>query len=152
MGSRWLLNAVFIGFPTFFVILVMNILNLIFNLAYNHLFAQGNVFWIGNWLYFVINSILIIPVVFEIEQVLVWIRPIRLMAIWIGLLYNFLYAGAVSDLLWLYFAEDKADFDDPQGWGDMVVEMIIAYNLVECLPNLLLNTVLILKEFSFPLF
>merc|ERR1719356_705647 len=74
------------------------------------------------------------------------------MAIWIGLLYNFLYAGAVSDLLYLLFAEDKADFDDPQGWGDMVLEMIIAYNLFECLPNLILNTVIIVKEFSLPIF
>lgn len=62
-----------------------------------------------------------------------------------------MYMGAASDLMWLLLAEDKNDFDDPQGWGDMVLEMMIAYNLVECLPNVLVNIALMMKEFSMPI-
>ena len=33
----------------------------------------------------------------------------------------------------------------------MFLQLFIAYNLIECLPNLLVNSTIIIKEFSFPI-
>lgn len=79
-------------------------------------------------------------------------RPFRVIALGSAIWYNFLWFGALSDLFWLYFGENKQDFDDPRGYGDVFMQLFLSYSLITCVPNLLINGLIIFKEASLPIF
>ena len=89
-----------------------------------------------------------IPILFELQFLLKILRPIRIVAIAAAFLYNFLWLGAISDLFWLYFGEKKSDFDDPEGFMDMFLQLFLSYSIISCIPNVIVNYALVSKEFS----
>lgn len=64
--------------------------------------------------------------------------------------YNFAYLSFMSDLFWLYFGTNKEEIDElegyQQGLGDMILELVIAYNLFLSIPNFVINLIVIIKE------
>lgn len=141
LGARWVLNCIFVAAPTAFFLLTVNISDVLFMTLYNKLWGHGNVFWIVNWLYLVSQTLLSIPVLFEIQQVMYWIRPLRILALASGITYNVLWLGALFDFLYIFFFTDEKEFDDPQGLGDIFIQLFLAYNLVLAAPNVLVNLV-----------
>lgn len=151
IGARWVLNAITVALPTTFFLVVLNLLDLLFNAVYNKLWAHGNFFLILNWLFMISQTLLSIPILFEIQTLLKILRPIRILSLLASFLYNFLWLGAISDLFWLYFGEKKTDFDEDQGFMDVFLQLFLSYSIIACIPNIIINTILIFKEFSFPI-
>lgn len=121
-------------------------MDFILNVGYNKLWAHGNFFLILNHLYLIYQSVLSIPLMFEAQFLLKYVRPLRVMGLFSAMVYNFLYLGLSSDFFYLFKAEDKRNFDGPAGFGDMVYGLFLAYSLLDCLPNLMINFVIIIKE------
>ena len=68
-----------------------------------------------------------------------------------AIVYNFVWLGTLSDLFWMYFGEQKTDFDDPDGVIEVFSELVMAYSLIIGIPNIVVNCVIIIKEISLPL-
>merc|ERR1712046_234067 len=62
----------------------------------------------------------------------------------LAMLYNLFFIGTLTDFLLLLYVYDKSEY----GFGYVMESMFFGYNLVIHFPIAILNTVVILKEFS----
>lgn len=152
IGAHWLLNAIVFATPLTFFFVALNIGNTIYSVLFNKFWAHGNFFLVMNWFFMISQTLVTIPLLYEIQFVLKILRPLRVVALGAAMFYNFLWFGALSDLFWLYFGESKQDFDDPKGFLDMFLQLFLSYSLITCIPNLIVNTMIIVKEIGFVIF
>lgn len=107
LAFRWAINAILVAAPLAFCILLTNIMMFVSYLVFNKVWGEGNVFWVTNWIFLVLQSISTLPLLFEISLILQWTHPWRLFSLTAAILYNLAYLGFLSDLFWLYFGTDK---------------------------------------------
>ena len=112
IGFRWIMNCILVATAISFFFLVINILMFVSYAILNRVWAQGNLFWVLNWLFLVSQSLSAIPLLYEVTLILRWIRPLRLMSLTAGIVYNIAYLSFVSDLFWLHFGTNKEEIDE----------------------------------------
>ena len=153
MVFKWLINLWTVGVPWGFVLLALFGWNMYVNIWWNKWWAEGNLFLMGNTLYIIAQSIVSIPLMFEIPLILRFMKPFRVLSLLSAIAYNILFLGSVADFFYITKAEDKNDFEDEgQFEGDALMALFIFYNLVENFPIIIINSGIILKESLLPFF
>lgn len=90
-----------VGFPWCFVLLAIFSWNLYVNIFWNHWWAEGNVFLLGNTLYIMGQALVTLPLMFEVPFLLRWIKPFRVLSLVSGIAYNILFMGSVFDFFYV---------------------------------------------------
>lgn len=135
---------IFIALPWMFVGQVFMMYNLWFNIKWNFLWAGGNVFLLLNTIYMIQQTIHSSFVVIELPVWMKWNKFGRWIMFLLALAYNLFFFGFLTDFFLLLYVYDKSDY----GFGYTFESMFFGYNLVIHFPIAILNTVVILKEFS----
>lgn len=151
MILKWVINLWFIALPWAAVLFVTNVWNLYVNIYWNDYWAEGNFFLMFNSAFLVFQTLISLPLIFEIPPVLRFIKPLRFLSIVWAILYNFFFLTSIFDFLYLTDIEES-DLLEDQGWGDMFMGLVIFYNLVENFPITIVNLGIIVKEATLPFF
>ena len=101
-----------VGVPWLFVIGSIGFWNLYVNISWNKWWAEGNLFLMGNTLYIISQSLVSIPLMFEIPSLLKFIKPFRVLSLFSAIVYNIMFLGSIADFFYIAQAEDKNDFED----------------------------------------
>ena len=153
MTLKWIVNLWLVGVPWGFALLALFGWNMYVNIFWNKWWGEGNFFLMGNTLYIIAQSIVSIPLMFEIPLVLRFMKPFRVISFFSAISYNIMFLGSVADFFYITKAEDKNDFEDEgQFEGDALMALFIFYNLVENFPIIIINSGIILKEVMLPFF
>lgn len=99
IAFRWLLNAVAVATPLTFFFLAVCIGDTIYMIVFNKFWAHGSFILIANWLFLISQTIMAIPLLYEIAPVLRILRPFRVLALSSAFWYNFLWFAALFDLI-----------------------------------------------------
>jgi len=97
---RWILNAAFIGCPTFVVTWIFIGLNIFESIAWNRVWANGNIFLISKTFYLIVQSLMLLPLIFEIDVYLRHMKFFRFISLFFAVLYNTLYFSVFG--IWWY--------------------------------------------------
>ena len=95
MYFRWLINAVFIGFPVWNVIFIGLLWNIWFNIVMNHFWAHGNLYLMLMTVLNIVQSVNASYLVFEIPAFLRWTKPFRSLSLEYAIIMNIIYIGFV---------------------------------------------------------
>lgn len=79
------------------------------------------------------------------------LKPFRVLSLLSAIAYTFIYFICLLDWLYQLLLEDKNDFEN-DGVFDMLLSMLIFYNLLEHLPIIPINLFIIYKEIQVPIF
>lgn len=101
----WVFNLGFISFPFTLVTIVNFAANILLNIIMNQWWAYGNVFLMGNTLYMLTQTLVALPLIYEIPFILQWIKPFRFVALISGIFYNIVYWFCWFDVLYIFFVE-----------------------------------------------
>ena len=83
---------------------------------------------------------------FEMTIIIRWIKPLRVISLLSAILYNLFYFFTFGNWIWeLYFA-DKSYLDTNSGPIDLLINMLVFYNLILHFPIVPMNLAIILKE------
>lgn len=148
---KWIVNLWTVGVPWCVLLFVIFSWNVYVNIFWNKFWAEGNLFLVGNTVYIILQSLISLPLMFEIPPLLRLLKPFRLLSLASSIVYNVLFFGSVLDFFYLADVEEK-DLLEDQGWGDMFVSLLIFYNLVENFPILIINWGIMIKEITLPFF
>jgi len=151
MTLRWIINLWMVGIPWLWLLMILWSWNLYVNIFWNNWWAEGNIFLMLNTLYIAAQSLVTLPLMFEIPFVLRWIKPFRVVSLMSAIIYNILFMGSVVDFFVVTNFEDE-DTIEEDGFGDMFMSLIIFYNLVENFPIVIINCGIMIKEAILPFF
>lgn len=71
----------------------------------------------------------------------------------LSILYNLIFLGAFVDFILLLYGYDKKEYDiDLDGLVYMMQSMFFGYNIILHFPIVIVNSVVIIKEFSLEFF
>lgn len=112
LALKWIVNLWLVGVPWGFALLALFGWNMYVNIFWNKWWAEGNFFLMGNTLYIIAQSIVSIPLMFEIPLVLRFMKPFRVISFFSAIAYNIMFLGSVADFFYITKAEDKNDFED----------------------------------------
>lgn len=146
---RFLLNWVLVAIPGLFWATVMVALNMYTMIDWNRIWAGGNIFLLSKTLYLIGQTIMFIPLIFEVD---VWLRHAKFLRFWslaIASTWNFLYIliGTVYIIQINYPPEWKV-YDTFNAF----MTCMIAYNLIFDIFSLPINSMIIMKELSMEFF
>jgi len=151
MLLRWILNGWVVGFPFLCFLFVVWVWNLYVNIFWNKWWAEGNLFLMANTLYIWTQSLVCLPLMFEVPWILKYIKPVRTLSLASAVIYNILFLGSVADFFYTALAEKKEDLEDG-GEIDMLLCLMIFYNLIENFPIVFINLGIIAKEVELPFY
>jgi hypothetical protein len=83
--------------------------------------------------------------------ILKYIKPVRPLSLASAVIYNILFLGSVADFFYTALAEKKEDLEDG-GEIDMLLCLMIFYNLIENFPIVFINLGIIAKEVELPFY
>lgn len=153
MLLKWIINLWVVGVPWLFVLLAVFGYNLYVNIAWNHWWAEGNVYLMANTIYIMVQSLVSLPLMFEIPPLLRFFKPFRVLSLLSSILYNCFFIASIADFFYIAKAEPKEDFEDEgQFFGDAILSLFLIYHIVENFPIMLLNLGIMLKEAVLPFF
>jgi len=109
MLLRWILNGWVVGFPFLCFLFVVWVWNLYVNIFWNKWWAEGNLFLMANTLYIWTQSLVCLPLMFEVPWILKYIKPVRTLSLASAVIYNILFLGSVADFFYTALAEKKED-------------------------------------------
>lgn len=151
MLLRWIINGWVVGVPFLCFLVVVWVWNLYVNIFWNKWWAEGNLFLMGNTIYIWTQSIISLPLMFEVPWILKYIKPLRTLSLASAVIYNTLFLGSVADFFYTALAEKKEDLEDG-GEIDMLLCLFIFYNLIENFPIVFINLGIIAKETELPFY
>lgn len=140
---KWIVNLLLIAIPCSLLTIVALVNNLYQNIWNNHFWANGNLYLMWNTFYIFFQAFVSIPVIWEIPTILKYIKPLRWFSIFSALLYNFLYFASICDFFYLLFEEEEQDLD-------VIVALLLFYNIEQNFPVIFINLGIIIKEFTLP--
>ena len=118
--------------------------NLWFNIKWNFLWAGGNVFLLANSIYAIQQTLHSTFLVTEIPIWMKYNKAGRWIMLALAMLYNLIFLGFFVDFYLLLYVYDKSDY----GFGYVLESMFFGYNLVLHFPIVIVNLIVIFKEFS----
>ena len=83
---------------------------------------------------------------FELPTIIRYIKPLRVISVLSALSYNIFFIASLINWLWEIYFADKSYLDDASGPIDMIINMLIVYNLVLHFPIVPMNAAIIFKE------
>lgn len=107
MVFKWIINLWAVGVPWSIGLFINFSWNLYVNIIWNKWWAEGNVFLIGNTLYIWFQSMVTIPLMFEIPPILRFVKPFRILSLLSAITYNILFVGTVIDFFYFAQVEEK---------------------------------------------
>ena len=141
---RWGLNFWLFGVPyTIFVILCI-LYNLVLNVWFNKFWAHMNLYLFGSTLFLIAQGLMSIPLALELPIWLKHFKVIRLMSLYSGIVYTFVYLLSFLKFYSMVKWEDK-DFET---YSDIFIALFLVYNLLVHASIIPINIVIALKESS----
>ena len=146
---KYLINLIFIVIPYAFIVFLCIGWNLWFNIAWNYVWAKGNVFLIVNTVYLIFQSIHSFLVAMEYPLWMRTFRITRLVSLTSAIIYSIIQISFMYE--WyqeLYLNNDKSNYD----FMSVMWNMYLAYNVILHISILPVNCFIIIKELSLEFF
>lgn len=100
----WVINLTFVATPLTIFMFGSFWSNIGLNIILNQFWAYGNLFLIGNTLFMMFQSLMAVPLIYEIPFILQYIKPLRFVSLFAGFVYNIMYWLNLFDVLYISFA------------------------------------------------
>lgn len=157
MLLKWIINLWVVGVPWCTVLFVIFVWNIYVNIFWNKWWAKGNLFLLGNTAYIIYQSLITLPLMFEIPPLLKLLKPFRILSLLTAVVYNILFLGSIFDFFYLSYEYRDLDPDQMLRWEShgitaLFQSVFIFFNLVENFPIVIINLGIIAKEATLPFF
>jgi hypothetical protein len=148
---RWIANFIFVGMPWFTFSMIMILVNVIFNVWLNSIWADGNLLLVANSAYLVIQTLLSWPLVFEIPFYLNELKFFRTFSVVVSWVYMMFYVFVSADWAYMLWLEPEATYEQ-YDVVSVLTNMFFAYNIVFNLHIIPVNMMIIWKELMLTFF
>lgn len=83
---------------------------------------------------------------FELPTIIRYIKPLRVISVLSALFYNIFFFGSLINWLYEIYFADKSYLDSTSGPIDLIINMLVVYNIVLHFPIVPMNLAIIFKE------
>ena len=124
------------------MIIVAYFANIILNIWLNRWWAHGNFFLIGNTFYLFTQSLVAVPLIFEIPYILKFLKPFRVVALASGFIYNCVYLLSFLDIQYMNYVHATDPDAGPVELFDIMWVLSVLYMLATHFPVVIINLII----------
>ena len=143
----WFYRFIFFALPYFVLDAFFQVLNLYFNTFAHHMWGNGNVILIFNTLVSLVQGLTSFLLVAEEPTYMSMLKPVRRFSFAMAACYNIFYLWGGSEFLVSY--QQARDEQKEYSFLRLLVDMFFVINLAFYAPIMMMNFVILGKEFSF---
>lgn len=112
MVLKWILNLWTVAVPWCVLLVVIFGWNVFVNIFWNKFWAEGNLFLVGNTMFIIFQSLISLPLFFEIPPILKFMKPLRFMSLMGAIIYTIFFLASIADFVYVADIEDKDLLDN----------------------------------------